>query len=231
MWQELRAELAPEVEVVTVALDVGGVRDAEPWIDAAAPEHPSVIDSGHLLDELLGIVNVPSGVWVDEDGVLVRPPETAHPGRSALRDYLAKHGIPKDAPPILLETLAETAKIKVKPERYANALRDWAANGAGSRFALDPDEVVARSRPRPPEASEGAAHFELGQHLFRSGDVDGAREHFRAAHRLGADNWTYRRQAWSMEDPMQGPSDHYDSDWLTDIRASGPEKYYPLADL
>jgi hypothetical protein len=231
VWQELRAELAPDVEVVTVALDVGGAKDAGPFIDAAAPEHPSLIDSAHLLDELLGIVNVPTGVWVDEGGVLVRPPETAHPGRIGFIDILQKHPVPKDAPRYLLDTLAETAKIKVDPRLYADALRDWAANGAESRFALDPDEVVARSRPRPPEHSEAAAHFELGQHLHRAGDVDGAREHFRAAHRLDPDNWTYRRQAWSMEDPLQGPTEHYDSDWLSDVRKSGPENYYPLPDL
>jgi hypothetical protein len=232
VWQELRAELAPQgVEVVTVALDTGGVEAAGPWIDAASPEHPSLIDRAHLLGELLGVVNVPTGVWIDEEGVLVRPPEVAHPGRSVLRDMFAEHGIPKDGPAYLLETLAEVGRIQVRPERYGAALRDWAANGADSRFALDPDEVVARSRPRPPEHSQAAAHFELGQHLHRAGDVDGAREHFRSAHRLDGDNWTYRRQAWSFEDPLQGPTEHYDSDWVADVRRSGPESYYPLPDL
>ncbi len=232
MWQALREELRPQgVEVVTVALDTGGARAAGRWIDAARPRHPSLIDEAHLLDEVLGITNVPMGVWVDEDGVLVRPPEVAHPGTSVLRDLLREHGVPADAPPLMLETLAEAAKIRVKPDRYANALRDWAARGAASPHVLSPEEVVERSRPRPPEASAAAAHFELGQHLHRAGDVDGAREHFRAAHRLDPDNWTYKRQAWSLEDPLQGPSEHYDSDWLTDVRASGPERYYPPPDL
>ena len=226
MWQELREELRPQgIEVVTVALDTGGAEAAGPWIDAAKAQHPSLIDQAHRLDELLGITNVPTGVWIDEDGVLVRPPEVAHPGRSVLRDMLREHGIPKDAPPIMLETLAEASKIRVKPELYADALRNWDAH------ALPPDEVVARSRPRAPELSEAAAHFELGTHLYGTGDVDGAREHFRAAHRLDPDNWTYRRQAWSMEDPLQGPTEHYDSDWLSDVRAAGAETYYPLPDL
>ena len=226
MWQELREELRPQgIEVVTVALDTGGAEAAGPWIDAAKAQHPSLIDQAHRLDELLGITNVPTGVWIDEDGVLVRPPEVAHPGRSVLRDMLREHGIPKDAPPIMLETLAEASKIRVKPEVYADALRNWDAH------ALPPDEVVARSRPRAPELSEAAAHFELGAHLHRAGDVDGAREHFSAAHRLDPANWTYRRQAWSMEDPLQGPTEHYDSDWLSDVRAAGAETYYPLPDL
>ena len=232
MWQELRTELRPQgVEVVTVALDTAGAEAAGQFIDAAAPEHPSLIDAEHRLDELLGISNVPMGVWIDEDGILVRPPETAHPGKSMLREMMRGQKIPEDLPPNVLEMLAETAKIRVKPERYAEALRDWAARGADSRYALSPEEVVERSRPRPPELSAAAAHFALGQHLHRAGDVEAARAHFREAHRLDPDNWTYRRQAWSFEDPLQGPTEHYDSDWLSDVKKSGAANYYPLPDL
>ena len=78
MWQELRAELHGDgLEVVTVALDSAGPEAARPWIEAARPEHPALIDEQHRLDELFGIVNVPSGVWIDEAGVIVRPPEPA----------------------------------------------------------------------------------------------------------------------------------------------------------
>lgn len=232
MWQALRSELEPRgVEVVTVALDAGGADDAGPWIDAASPDHPSLIDATHRLDELLGITNVPMGVWIDEEGTLVRPPEVAHPGTSVLRDMLAEHGIPEDAPPLLLETLAEASKIRVKPEAYADALRDWAENGADSRHVLSADEVIARSQPRSREQSAAAAHFELGALLRGRGEVDAARAHFREAHRLDPDNWTYKRQAWSFEDPLQGPTEHYDSDWLSDVRERGAETYYPLPDL
>src|SRR4051812_27628721 len=171
------------------------------------------------------------GVWIDEAGILVRPPETARPGKSVLREMMRGQKVPEDLPPYVLEMLAETAKIRVKPERYAAALRDWAAKGAESEYALSAEEVVERSRPRPPELSEAAAHFALGQPRRRVGDVDAGRAHFRAAHRLDPGNWTYRRQAWSFEDPLQGPSEHYDSDWLSDVKASGAENYYPLPDL
>jgi len=231
VWQALRAELHPGLEVVTVALDTDGAEAAGSWIDAAEPEHPSLIDAEHRLDELLGVRNVPTGVWIDEDGMLVRPPETAHPGTSVLRDMLREHGIPQDAPPIMLETLRESAKFTVEPERYGEALRDWAAKGAGSRYALSPDEVVERSRPRPMEHSAAAAHFELAQHLHRAGDDEGARAHFREAHRLDPANWTYKRQAWSFEDAFQGPTEHYDGNWVADVRASDPADYYPLPDL
>lgn len=65
MWQALRAELFPlGLEIVTVALDLDA-EAARPWIAAAHPEHPSLIDRAHLVDELFGIVNVPSGVWIN----------------------------------------------------------------------------------------------------------------------------------------------------------------------
>ena len=155
----------------------------------------------------------------------MRPPEVAHPGTSVLRDMLREHGVPKDAPPIMLETLAEASKIRVEPEAYADALRNWDAH------ALAPDEVIARSRPRDAKLAEAAARFELAQHLYRAGHAEDAREHFRAAHRLDPANWTYRRQAWSFEDPLQGPTEHYDGDWLNDVRAAGPDSYYALPDL
>ena len=229
MWQELRTELYPQgLEIVTVALDVGGAQAAGPWIDLAKPEHPSLIDEAHLLDELLGVVNVPTGVWIDEQGTIVRPPEPAFPGRAVV----AELSLPPEAPQRIVEMMQETAKMRVDPRRYSAAVRDWAANGADSPHVLDPDEVVARSRPRPPETSRAAACFELAQHLHRAGHTDEAVPWFREAHRLQPDNWTYKRQAWEFVDPiMQGPSEQYDGDWLSDVREIGAENYYPPPDL
>jgi hypothetical protein len=212
---------------VTVALDTPGAKAARRWIEAAAPEHPSLIDQAHVVDELFGIVNVPMGVWIDEDGVIVRPAEPAFPARAVFSDA----PLPDDLPPVLAETLAEAKKIRYEPEKYVAALRDWAAHGRASRFALSPDEVVARSRPRGREAAEAAACFELGQHLHRQGLADAAVPWFRQAHRLQPENWTYKRQAWSMVDRLQGRTAEYDGSWLDDVRAIGAENYYEPLDL
>ena len=229
MWQQLRSELHSQgLEIVTVALDVGGAQAAGAWIDYAKPDHPSLIDEAHVLDELLGVVNVPSGIWVDEQGVIVRPPEPAFPGRAVV----AELPIPAEAPPRITAMMQEATKMRVDPARYAAALRDWVENGAGCRHALSPGEVVARSTPRPPEVSKAAACFELGQHLHRAGHPDDAVRWFREAHRLQPSNWTYKRQAWEFVDPiLQGPSEQYDGDWLTDVRKIGAENYYPPVDV
>jgi tetratricopeptide (TPR) repeat protein len=226
VWQALRTELHPALEIVTVALDTAGPDAARPWIERANPDHPSLIDQGHVLDELLGVVNVPSGIWVDEAGVIVRPPEPAFPRRQN-----TDKPIPEGLPTQLREMLEEARKIQVDPERYVAALRDWVANGAESRFALTPDEVVARSRPRSTDQATAAACFELGQHLHRTGHADDAVRWFREALRLQPDNWTYKRQAWTFADPFQGRTDQYEGSWLDDVRKVGAENYYEPLDL
>ena len=227
MWQEVRSELHPHgLEVVTVALDAGGVEAAGPFIDRAGPEHPALIDETHLLGRLLRIVNVPSGVWVDEQGVIVRPPETAFPGKVSLPD------VPPEPSDELTHVIEETMKIRVSPKRYLAGLRDWVANGSESVFALDPGEVVGRSKPLPFDASLAAAHFELAQHLHRSGQAEAAVAHFAEARRLEPSNWTYKRQAWSFADPaLQVKTGPYEGDWLSDIRELGPESYYAPLDM
>jgi hypothetical protein len=213
--------------VLSVALDTGGIDAAAPWIDRAKSTHPALIDQAHLLDELLGIVNVPSGVWIDERGVIVRPPEPAFPWRPRQpSDELLGQ-----LPAVVAEQLREAQKMRIEPERYVAALRDWARHGEHSRYALSPADVLARSQPRDEGHSRAAACFELAQHLQRAGHGNDAVRWFREAHRLAPENWTYKRQAWTLADPLQGPTDVYESDWLTDVRSSGAESYYPPLEL
>ncbi len=227
MWQALRTELHPYgVEIVTVALDVDA--DAPvPFIEAAQPEHPSLIDQAHLVDELFGMVNVPNAVWIDERGTIVRPAEPAQPGPNPVTNSFRTMDLSKLEPDIA-QVLGEARKIRIDPEAYVAMVRDWAEHGSNSRFALSADEVIHRSRRRGPEAATAAAHFELGQHLHHNGDHDAAVAHWREAHRLDPDNWTYRRNAWNFEDPVrQGHTSVYDSSWYEDVVKIGAENYYP----
>lgn len=234
MWQELREQLLPtNTEVVTVALDTGGVEAAKPFVDMAGSQHPSLVDEAHLLDELLGFINVPMAVWVDEAGILARPAHAAHL-QTGMRDMPIPDGLPER----IRDTLVEVKKMRVDPEGYRAALQDWAEQGGASQFALSPDGVIAASQPRPRAHAEAAACFELGQHLWRAGERAAAVDWFRRAHELFPENWTYKRQAWTfattkpgeLSDLLQGPSDLYDGNWLDDIKRQGAEHYYPPFD-
>lgn len=228
MWQELRDELHDHgFELVTVALEVRGWAEAGRWVEAAQPKHPSLLDEGHLLGRLFGIVNVPTGVWIDEEGVLARPPEPAFPARPAFVDQ----PLPESVTPRMREVLAETRKLNLEGDRYTAALRDWARNGARSRFALSAQEVTRRMGERTPDACRARAHFELAEHLVKAGRSDQAVEHFKKAHRLSPRDWTQRRQAWSLVDRTQSPNDVYPTGWLEEVRASGAESYYPRLDM
>ncbi len=223
VWQTVRDELRPlGLEIVTVAMDTN-VAAAHPIIDAANTSYPQLLDPEHSLGALLGIINVPMGVWIDEDGVLVRPAEPAFAPRE--RGY-GDADLPPETPSRMKEMLAEASKLEIDLQQTVTMLRDWARNGKKSKFALSPDEVIARSAPRPREVALAAAIFEMGQHLHRTGHEADARGYFRAAHRLQPDNWTYKRQAWSIVDPLQGPTEHYDGDWLSDVRKIGAQNYY-----
>lgn len=217
--------------MVTVALDLDPDK-ARPWIDAAEPTHPSLIDTNHIVDELIGINNVPMAVWIDEDGMLVRPPEGASIEPSGTR----KMEITDDLPERIKIAITEIKKMPDTAEAYRAAIVDWAANGADSRFALSPDEVIARSQPRPLDHSRAAACFELANHLYTTVGKDAARPYWKEAHALHRENWTYKRQAWTLEstapgepsDLSQEVSDVYGTTWLDDVLELGGGANYTI---
>lgn len=216
--------------MVTVALDVEPSH-AHQWIDAAAPTHPSLIDVKHVTGELFGFINIPMAVWIDESGTIVRNAETASIERSSFRDM----DIPEGLPERMNQMFTEVKAIPDDSAAYRAAVVDWAHRGADSPHVLRPEEVVERSRPRGAEAAEAAACFELGQHLRATIGEDAAVPWWRRAHELDSDNWTYKRQAWTLvttpegateNDLIQGPNDVYDGNWLDDVVAIGGGSNY-----
>lgn len=228
------------VEIVTVCLEMLGPEPGRPYVEAAQPEHPTLLDTAHIVDEAFGVVNIPNAVWIDESGMIVRPAEPAWPAPRKP----AGRPLPDGTPQRFRDIMAEASNIKAwTAESYADAVRDWAANGADSRYVLPADEVIARSGSRDSFTSTAAAHFSLAEHFERSGDHAKAVEHFRHAHRLAPDNWIYKRQAWSIEGeldnpiarlwqgPVEGRDWPYESDWLSEIRKKGAEQYYRKVEL
>ncbi len=229
MWQALHEEVEPlGLTIVTVALDLDPNK-ARPWIERASPAHPSLIDSAHRIDELFGISNVPMAVWIDETGTLVRPAESA----SIKPSPYASIEITDEMPMRTQNVLREMRQFPDTGPAYRAAIVDWANHGAESRFALSPDEVIARSQPRSAEHSQAAACFDLGVHAEQRGDHDAAVRWWKQAHELFPENWTYKRQAWTLEstpdgadsDKAQEVQDTYGTSWSDEFIATGGANY------
>jgi hypothetical protein len=184
VWQSLYADLKDHgFVVVAVAMDVAEA--ARPWIEAAKPDYPCLIDASHHVADLYNMVNVPQAVWIDEAGRIVRPPENAG-SSDAFRD------MDRVTKKMTAEQIKERERTKAT---YVAALRDWVAKGAASEFVYGAAE--ARARLRLPDAAigEAHAHFRLAQHLLRLGKREEAAAHFADASRLHPDSWTIWRQA------------------------------------
>jgi hypothetical protein len=240
------------VEVVTVSLELSGPDASRPFIEAARPEHPSLLDPTHRMDALFGVVNIPNVVWIDESGTIVRPAEPGWPGpqeypeemRRRLAERARKEAENQSADAPQRPNLMQLLRGGQDRDAYPDAIRDWARNGSASPFAMTPDAVVAASQPRPMECSQAAAHFELANHLWRDGRRDAAIRHFNECHRLQPDNWTYKRQAWSLVGNErvgggelgrfnQGPLPGEETQWPFassfdgDVAKLQPGEYYP----
>jgi hypothetical protein len=232
VWQALHAELSPlGVDVVTVALDADASL-AHPWIDAAAPTHVSLIDRGHVTGGLLGFVNVPMAMWIDETATIVRPAEAASVQPNSLRGKPLPEGLPER----ITARLEIVQQFEDGSDTYLAAIRDWAEKGSASAFALSPDDVVARSQPRDQTTARAAACFELGEHVFQRTGLEAAAAWWRKAHELDPTNWTYRRQAWSLattqpgqpSDLIQEPTELFEGNWLDDVIAGGGAAGYNI---
>ena len=175
------------------------------------------------------MTNAPFAIWIDEDGTIVRSAEVAFAPRASDDERRDQQSLVSQLPE-RMRTIIEgmTANIG-DTDRYATAVRDWAARGADSPYVLSEAEVIERSRPRPMEFGLAAAHFELGQHLHRSGFARDAVPHFTEAHRLDPTNWSYHREALSLVDPEWGPV--YERDMLSEVEAVGIDTFYPALEM
>ena len=143
------------------------------------------------------------GVWIDEDGRIVRPAEPAW--TSTRTDVFG--GKP----------------LAIDGEAYVAALRDWVTYGDRSRHVLTDAEFAQRTTPRSPGEMEAEASFKLAVWLQRSGDIARAAPHFERAQALVPENWNYHRQPWSF-------SPEASAKWLEKfLRTEQP--YYARSDI
>ena len=198
-WQKFYHDLNDKnFEIISIAQDTGGAKDAAPWITAAKPEYTALIDDKHLVTQLYNMVNVPTAVWINEKGMIVRPNEVAYVDNR----YKAMHGV--DAGP------------------YLDAIRDWVANGDRSAFVMREQEVKERLKPPSPERAMADTEFGLAEYLHKNGKGEDAIAHFKEAQRLDPDNWNYKRQAWALSDAEK----NYGTSFMKEVQKLNGKPYY-----
>jgi hypothetical protein len=201
VWQALYTELKDQrFTVITVALDKS-TDDARPWIEKAAPSHPALIDTQHVLADLYNVVNVPTVLWIDERGRIVRPNDVVF-GTDTFKHI--------------------TGLDSAKP---LAALRAW-VGGATSGYA--PAEARALQALPTPSDQQARAEFGLAEWLARRGRPDAAERHFVRAGELAPHDFTIRRGSMPIRglDPM-GPKFRE----MRDAWVGGGHPYYkPLPD-
>ena len=202
-WQAIYQQLKDKnFEIISVAQDTNGVKDAGAWITAAKPTYTALIDEKHLVSKLYNMVNVPTGVWINEEGKIVRPNEVA------FVDDRFKTFTGLDSEP------------------YLTALKDWVEKGEKSTYAMSEERLREKLNANDPNMILAAAEFGLGEYLYKGGHLPEAIPHFKEAQRLNPKSWNYKRQAWALEDPMKAGGPEF---WAS-VDALGTSKYYPLVE-
>ena len=169
---------------MSVALDEADA--ARPWVEQAAVSYPVLVDANHRVAELFGVINIPSTVWFDEDGTMVRPPTIA-PGDDRFREYTG-----------------------IDAAVHHEALKRWVVDGE-----IDETPMQRWTQPEARDASLARAHRRVGAWLHREHKDDLAQQHFAAARELAPFDWTIRRGTMPLqgEDPFGQPLFDFWQEW------------------
>ena len=181
-----------------MAEDTGGAKDAGRWITAAKPAYTTLVDERQIVTQKYGMVNVPTAVWIDEHGNIVRPNEVA------FIDDRFKQFTGMDSAP------------------YIDAIRDWATKGGNSAYVLSEAELKARLKPHSDGRALADAEFGLAEYLYHQGKGSDAIPHFKEAQRLDPDNWNYKRQAWALSDAERD----YGTSFANEVKKLNGKPYY-----
>jgi hypothetical protein len=150
---------------ITVALD-RSADDPRPFIEGAAPKHPSLIDTEHRLAELYHIVNVPTILWIDEEGRICRPHDQQF-GSDTFTQFHHKRSGP-----------------------YLEMIRKWVRTGEG---VIAKEEAQQLMLPPSNDGQAARAERTLAWALHGMGETEAAERHFVRAGELAPQDWTIRR--------------------------------------
>lgn len=197
VWQSVYEEIDdPNFVIISAAQDTGGEAAAGSVFDAAKVTYTAIVDVDHTISTLFNLVNVPSGVWIDEEGNIVRLNEGT---------YADKHRM---------------GTLDFGTDIYVPAVKDWVAKGADSEFVWSADEVKQNLIPRTADGERAEPTFKLGVYFHAQGDEALANKYWEAAQKLNPDSWNFHRQDWSFTPAQAGPN------WLKKVGTLGEKPYY-----
>lgn len=200
--------------VVAVAEESRGADHARTWIEQARSGGASscwqLIDTEHRLSDLYNLVNVPQAVWIDEHGVIVRPPESAGATDHFRRMNLETRTLSPDD---------QAARLAAR-QAYLDAVRAWVQTG---RHAMAADAARAGLPPVTPAIAEARARFRLGVWLRDHGRTTEGDRQMDIASNLHPESWSMWRQAADLQEvgKASGP------DFWKRVQALGERPYYP----
>jgi tetratricopeptide (TPR) repeat protein len=179
-WQAVYNELQnSNFVVIAAAQDTGGEAVARQWYDRAKADFVTLVDENHTISSLYNLVNVPSAVWIDETGQVIRIDEGAY---------------------------AETHKMgefEFGRNDYAPMVTDWVRKGAERVYAKG-NSVPELARTEQQALAE--PNFKLGVYFHKQGDAKKADKYWAKAQQLNPDSWNYHRQDWSFTPAEAGPN-------------------------
>jgi hypothetical protein len=190
--------------VITIACDAKGGAAAAPFITAANQLHPSLLDQKLQVAELYDVRNVPAAFWIDEEGRIVRANDPIYAQRRN----------------------RETGEVTLNRD-YLDAVREWVAKGSKSAHVMDETRLESRLPELEFDDVAAAASFHLGTYLAQHDHAADALNHFKRAHALRPENWTYKRQAWSLGDIERD----YGTNFQEALKDPASGSFYPPLDL
>ncbi len=203
MYEEINDE---NFVIICAAEDTGGEAVAGPIFDAANPTYIQVVDENHAISSAFNFVNVPSSAWIDEEGRIVRIDEGT---------YAKIHKIGEGDQAFTFGT-----------DVYTPALKDWVANGAGSKFVQSAATVTGNIREYTADQLRADASFRLAN-LFRShGQTDKAERYWEMARELNPDSINFIRQNLTLTE--EGSAGETFRNLMGEYVSSGKDYYRPL---
>jgi hypothetical protein len=174
--------------VIAVALDAD-VEAVREWATVEPLTFPVLIDRDMVVAELFGIVNVPASVWIDEDGRIVRPADTAM-GDDRFRAF-----------------------AHVDSSVHHDRLRAWVRDGVRD---LDDAGVREYQETPSPETQLARLHRRVGLALKDLGHDEAGLVQLKRAEELAPLDWTIRRGNMPLEgdDPFGEKFFGFVGEWM-----------------